>query len=449
MTDATLIRDALLVNEGRSFESDLLVRNGRIERIGRDLSAPDGARVVEARGRWLLPGMIDDQVHFREPGLTHKGDIHSESRAAVAGGVTSFMDMPNTRPTTTDLDALEAKYQAAADRSAANYAFYLGATNDNIDVIRSLRPGQACGVKVFMGASTGNMLVDDERTLELIFRDAPTVVTTHCESTPMIQANLERALAKYGERIPLEEHPRIRSAEACMASTEVAVGLAREHGTQLHVLHLSSAREVALFEPGPVTSKSITAEVCVHFLHFTEQDYAERGTAIKCNPAVKSREDQQGLVQGLIDDRLDIIATDHAPHTREEKADPSYLKAPAGMPLVQHVLVAALELHFDGTMDVARVVEKVAHNPALRFGVEERGFLREGAWADLALVDPAGGTEVTRDALLYRCGWSPFEGRRFQARVDATWVNGQLAWDGREVIEHGAARRLSFAGRRA
>ena len=444
MTSTTLICNATLVSEGQIAEKDLLIFNGRIERIDSTISAPASARVVDASGLYLLPGMVDDQVHFREPGLTHKGNIYSESRAAVAGGVTSFMDMPNTRPTTTTHDELEKKYAIAARSAAANYGFYFGATNDNIEAIRSLDPAATCGLKVFMGSSTGNMLVDDEQTLSVIFRDSPVVIATHCESTPMIEANLQKAMDRFGEDIPVTEHARIRNAESCYVSTEMAVKLAREHGAQLHVLHISTGRELALFEPGPMDGKSITAESCIHYFHFTDADYATHGNRIKCNPAIKSRQDRDALLGGLRDGTLDIIATDHAPHTIEEKASTHYLEAPAGLPLVQDVLLACLELVHDGLLDLATVVQRSAHNPAQRFGVRERGFLREGYWADLVLVHMNQPTRVTPERVLSRCGWSPFEGRTFRSSIHSTLVNGELAFDGKKVIEHGAARRLEF-----
>jgi dihydroorotase len=421
-----------------------LLKDGRIEKIASGIAAPANAEVVDASGRHLLPGIIDDQVHFREPGLTHKGDFYSESRAAVAGGITSYMEMPNSKPTTTDAEQLEWKYARAAQTSAANYAFYFGATNDNIDDIRALDPAATCGVKIFMGASTGNMLVDDESVLAAIFRDSPVPIATHCESTPMIQANIEQAMAEYGNNIPVTEHANVRSAKACYASSELAVALAKKHGAQLHVLHLTTAREMELFEPGPMEGKQITAEVCVHFLHFDESQYAEHGNRIKCNPSIKTRADQQGLLQAIRDGRIDIIATDHAPHTAEEKASDDYLVAPAGLPLVQDFLVAALELVHEGKLDLHTVVRGMTHNPARRFSVVDRGFIREGYYADLVLVDMNGTTDVTRDRVLAKCGWSPFEGRRFNSRVDAVWVNGALAFDGNSVIEHGAAMRLQF-----
>ena len=445
MNPNTLIRNAQLVNEGLVTEQDLLIKDGRIERIDTYIAAAPGVRIVDADGLHLLPGVIDDQVHFREPGLTHKGNIHSESRAAIAGGVTSFMDMPNTRPTTTSHRELENKYGIAARSSAANYGFYFGATNDNIDAIRSLDPSNTCGVKIFMGASTGNMLVDNEQTLAAIFRDCPVVITTHCESTPMIQANLEKAKAKYGEQIPVSEHPNIRSTEACYVSTELAVSLARQHDAQLHVLHISSGRELSLFEPGPVDGKSITAETCIHFLHFTDEDYASYGNLIKCNPSIKSARDRDALLEGMRNGRIDILATDHAPHTAQEKASTNYLEAPSGLPLVQDLLLASLELVHDGSIELTTLVHKLAHNPATRFGVQQRGYLREGYWADMVLLDLDHPTTVKAQNVLSRCGWSPFEGRTFRSSIQSTIINGTLAFDGENVIEHGSAQRLGFS----
>jgi dihydroorotase len=444
MKKNTIIRNARLVNEGQITESDVLLKDGRIEKIAADLPANTGADIVDANGRHLLPGMIDGQVHFREPGLTHKGDFYSESRAAIAGGVTSYLEMPNSKPPTTNLEQLEWKYARAAERSAANFGFYFGATNNNIDQIRALDPSMTCGVKVFMGASTGNMLVDNEATLTAIFRDSPVLIATHCESTPMILANIKKATARYGKNIPVTEHANIRSAEACYVSSELAVALANEHQSQLHVLHISTARELDLFEAGPVEGKRITAESCVHYLHFTDAQYGQYGNLIKCNPAIKSAADQAALTAAISDGRLDTIATDHAPHTREEKADDNYLTAPSGLPLVQDVVLAALELVHDGKLDLHTVVRGITHNPAIRFSIMERGFIREGYHADLVLVDLQGSTDIRRERVLSRCGWSPFEGRRFHSSIDAVWVNGVLAFDGRQVIEHGAAERLQF-----
>ena len=439
-----LITNATLVNEGEIFSADLLIKNGRIERISDQISAPADAQVIDAKGLHLLPGFIDDQVHFRDPGAPHKGSIRSESRAAVAGGVTSFMDMPNTNPTTTNEAALEAKHAVAREHAAANWGFYLGASNNNIEDVRAVNPHLACGVKVFMGASTGNMLVDDEKVLSLIFRDCPLVIATHCEYSPMIEENIAAAEARYGREIPVELHPKIRSAEACYASTEMATSLAREHEARLHVLHLTTARELDFFEPGPMAGKKITAETCIHFLHFTDADFATLGNRIKCNPAIKTAADQAGLLAALDDGRIDILATDHAPHTLEEKSTNDYFKAPAGLPLVQDVLVGSLDLVARGKLSLTNLVTKGMHNPADRFDVKDRGYLREGYWADLVLVDLQGETAATQERQRAHIGWTPFEGRRFQGRVVSTWVNGALAFDGSEVIEHGAAQALSY-----
>jgi dihydroorotase len=448
MSKRLLIKHARMVNEGRIFDGDLAIRDGRIEHIGTDIAADNAAEVWDADGAWLLPGMIDDQVHFREPGLTHKGGIWSESRAAVAGGITSFMEMPNTLPPTVTLEALEDKYPIAADKSLANYAFYLGATNDNLEVIQALPPGAAAGIKIFMGASTGNMLVDDESTLAGIFRDAPALITTHCESTPLIKQNLEAALRRYGREIPFTEHPNIRSAEACQASTEIAIGLARKYQAPLHVLHLSTAREMELFEAGPMDGKLVTGEVCVHFLHFDAGDYERLGNRIKCNPAIKTADDRVALIEALRAGRLDIIATDHAPHTREEKADTDYLAAPSGLPLVQDALLSVLELYHDGVLALEDIVLRTAHNVAQRYRVAERGFLREGYWADLVLLDTATPTPVTAERVLSQCGWSPFEGETFRSAIVATFVNGQPVFRNVRIVEADAAMRLEFGRQR-
>ena len=448
---STLIVNARLVNEGREREGDLRIdAQGRIAAIGSGLPAQPGEKVVDAAGRWLLPGMIDDQVHFREPGLTHKGDIATESAAAVAGGLTSFMDMPNTNPPTLDAAALEAKYAAARGRAWGNHGFYLGASNDNLEAVRTLDPKSAPGIKVFMGASTGNMLVDDPDTLDGIFRHAPTPIITHCEDTPTIDANLAAFKARYGEDgLTPEMHPDIRSREACIKSTRLAMELARRHGTRLHVLHISTADELALFERGPLVDangkvrKKITAETCIHFLRFDRGDYARLGNLIKCNPAIKDAPDRQALIAALVDDVVDVLATDHAPHTLEEKQKP-FLQAPSGLPLVQYALLAAIELVHEGRMDIARVVDKTAHAPAQLFDVAGRGFLREGYWADLVLVDDTPLT-VRREDVLSRCGWSPFEGSTFRSRIGATWVNGRLVWNGRELVGTPGGQRLEFA----
>lgn len=438
-----LITNATLINEGRRFEADLLIKGERIEKIAPSIAVPAGVEVLDARGRLLLPGVIDDQVHFREPGLTHKGDQATESAAAVAGGTTSFFDMPNVIPQTITRAALAEKYRAAAGRCHANYAFYLGATNDNVEEIAALQPGETPAVKIFMGASTGNMLVDNPQTLEGIFSRSPAILLTHCEDTPTIKHNEDAARAKYGEDVPFSEHPHIRSVEACFKSSELAVGLARKHGARLHVLHLTTARELELFQPGPVQGKQITVEACVHHLYFDESRYADLGSGLKCNPAVKSAADRVALVRAVTEGRIDIIATDHAPHTREEKAQ-KYFKAPSGLPLVQHSLLALFELAARGELTLETIVQRAMHAPAERFGVRERGFLREGTYADLVLVDPNKPTVVTPQSLLYKCGWSPFDGHTFGASIAATWVNGTLAWDGQKVLAP-KGQRLLFA----
>jgi len=439
-----LITNAIIVNEGRRYPADVLIRGERIEKIAPQITAHGNVEVIDAAGRLLLPGMIDDQVHFREPGLTHKGDLATESAAAVAGGITSFMDMPNVNPQTITRAALADKYRIAAGRAHANYAFYMGTTNDNLAELEALQKGEACAIKIFMGASTGNMLVDDPATLEKIFARAPVLVVTHCEDTPMIKANEDAARAKYGEAVPFSEHPYIRSADACWKSTELAVGLARRHGTRLHVLHLTSARELAFFEPGPIEGKQITVEACVHHLYFDESRYADLGARLKCNPAVKTLADREALVAAVREGRIDIIATDHAPHTREEKAG-SYFKAPSGLPLVQHALLALLDLVDRGELTLETVVARASHAPALRFGVVDRGFIREGTYADLVLIDPTAETHVTPESVRYKCGWSPFDGHTFSSRIDATWVNGQLVYRDGALRPQALGQRLQFA----
>ena len=439
---STLIVNARLVNEGREYDGDLRIEDGRIAQIGSGLAARGDETVVDARGRRLLPGMIDDQVHFREPGLEYKADMATESAAAVAGGLTTFMDMPNTNPPTLDAQALEDKYRRAAGRAWGNYGFYLGASNDNLAAIQTLDPRTAPGVKVFMGASTGNMLVDDPVTLDAIFRDVPTPIITHCEDTPMIDAELARYKAQYGDDIPARFHPDIRSREACKKSTELAISLARRHGTRLHVLHISTADELALFEAGPIEGKRITAETCIHFLRFDRDDYEKLGHLIKCNPAIKDPADREALIRAVAGDVIDVLATDHAPHTLEEKARP-YTGAPSGLPLVQFALNAALELVHEGHLTTAQVVDKFAHAPAKLFDVDRRGFLREGYAADLVLIDDTPYT-VQREDVLSKCGWSPFEGRTFHSRIASTWVNGVLAWDGSALVGAPNGQRLAF-----
>ncbi|TXI77323.1 MAG: dihydroorotase [Dokdonella sp.] len=439
-----LITNAHMVNEGRRFDGDLRIRNGRIDRIDARIFAQPNERVFDAAGRWLLPGMIDDQVHFREPGLEHKANIETESRACVAGGITSFMEMPNTKPPAVNRDALEHKYERGRVSSRVNYAFYLGATNDNLAEIQKLDPKAAPGIKVFMGASTGNMLVDNPATLDAIFRDAPAPIITHCEDTPMINANEARARDRWGDDIPAEQHPLIRSREACIKSTQLAISLARKHGTRLHVLHISTADELALFEPGPVGGKRITAETCVHFLHFSAKDYARLGHRIKCNPAIKDESDRIAITKALAEYRIDVLATDHAPHLAEEKANP-YTSAPSGLPLVQYALQVALERVFDGELALERLVESVTHAPATLFNVRERGYMREGYFADLVIIDPDKPHRVVASEVLSRCAWTPFEGETFRSSIAATFVNGQLAWNDGQLDDSVRGMRLEFA----
>jgi dihydroorotase len=436
-----LISQAKVVNEGKVIDADVLIKGQHIQKIAPFIAAPPRTKVLDAKGKLLLPGVIDDQVHFRDPGFPHKGDIASESAAAVAGGTTSFMDMPNTDPKTVTRELLKAKYASAEKRAYANFAFYFGATNDNIEEIKRLSHGEACGVKVFMGASTGNMLVDDPATLENIFRHCPLLVATHCEDTPTIKALEEQARAKYGEDVPPAEHANIRPVEACFKSSEMAVGLARKHGANLHVLHLTTARELDLFKPG---DPRVTAEACVHHLFLNETAYRKIGHRAKCNPSIKTEADRQALVQGVKDGRITLIATDHAPHTAEEKAN-SYFKAPSGLPVIQHSLLMMLELVSRGELDLKTVVHRMCHAPAQRFGVKDRGYVREGAYADLVLVDPKTPTVVTKESLLYRCGWSPFEGSEFSHSIAFTWVNGEPAWDGKAVVHKAHGKRIEFA----
>ncbi|EJN34632.1 dihydroorotase [Pseudomonas sp. GM80] len=422
---SVLIRNARMVNEGREFDGDLLVSNGRIVKIARNIQGENAMIEIDANGQWLLPGMIDDQVHFREPGAPAKGSIHTESRAAVAGGITSFMDMPNTNPATLTLEALADKKRRAAINSVANYGFHFGVSRDNLDTVAALNPCEVAGVKVFMGASTGNMLVDDPQILERLFAEVPTILLAHCEHTPSIDANAANLREVYGERIPPAAHPLIRNAEACYRSSSLAVELAKRHGTRLHVLHLTTARELALFEDKPLAQKRITAEVCLHHLLFDDRDYPSLGNLIKCNPAIKTQNDRDALLEALNSNRLDVIGSDHAPHTWEEKQRP-YAQAPAGLPLVQHALPALMELVADGVLPITTLVAKTSHRVADLFAIPDRGYLREGYWADLVLVE-AQTLEVDRQPILSQCGWTPFAGRSFRHRVSTTIVSGQIA----------------------
>ena len=443
MMESILIVNAAIVSEGGITAGDVYVKAGRIAQIGPDLASRSADRVIDAQGNILLPGLIDDQVHFREPGLTHKGDLVSESRAAVAGGITSYMEMPNTHPPTTSAARLEDKYQSAAGRSYANYSFYLGATNDNLQEIKALDPLSSCGVKVFMGSSTGNLLVDDGDALEAIFAHSPVIVATHCEDDTLIGENARRCREIYGEDVPMSEHPRIRSEEACYRSTAHAVALARKHGTRLHILHLTTARELSLLSARPADEKTITAEACVHHLHFDETAYAAKGTRIKCNPAIKSPADRRALLDAVGDGRIDVIATDHAPHTMEEKQRP-YFQAPAGLPLVQHALVCLLEHYHEGRMSLPLIAEKTAHAPARLFQLKDRGYIREGYWADLTLVDIHRRCRVDEQPVFARCGWTPFDGVIFRSTVDTTIVSGQLAYRNGRIDSPPAGMRLAF-----
>jgi dihydroorotase len=438
-----LITNARLINEGEIRDADVLIRGERIEQVADSIGVPDNADVLDAAGRYLMPGMIDDQVHFREPGLTEKGDLASESAAAVAGGVTSFMDMPNVSPQTTTREALAGKYEAANGRARANYAFYLGATNRNINEIKALRPGEACGIKVFMGASTGDMLVDDSGALERIFDGAPVIVVTHCEHSPTIRDNEARAKAKFGADVPMSEHPKIRSATACLASSSLAVDLARRHGTRLHVLHLTTALEMGLFSRTSRREKNITAEVCVHHLWFDESRYEDLGTLIKCNPAIKTAKDREALLAAVNDGRIDVIATDHAPHTAVEKRQ-GYFKAPAGLPLVQHALQILFDLAKHGRITLETLVDRSSHAVADIFGVVDRGYVREGYFADLVLVDADKPYSVEASNLLYKCRWSPFEGHTFSSSIDTTIVNGTIVFRGGQLSGDVVGQRLQF-----
>jgi len=442
--ERTLALNAQIVNEGSVSEGDVLIVGDRIEKIGKDLSRERADRIVDAKGSCLLPGVIDDQVHFREPGLTHKADIHSESRAAAAGGVTSYMEMPNTKPPTITQEALEQKYGIASRNSMVNYSFFMGVSNDNLEEVLKTNPTNVCGIKVFMGSSTGNMLVDDEKTLERLFREAPAIIAAHCEDETTIRNNTQHYREKYGDKVPVSFHPMIRSAEACYLSSKMAVELARKHNARLHVLHISTAKETGLFTNDvPLAEKKITAEACIHHLWFSAEDYETKGSLIKWNPAVKTAADRDAVFQALLDGRIDVAATDHAPHLPEEKKKP-YFECPSGGPLVQHSLVAMLEFFHDHKMSLEKIVEKMCHNPATLFRVRERGFIREGYFADLVLVDLNSPWTVQKDNILYKCGWSPFEGTRFRSRVTHTFVNGRLAYENGVFDESVRGARLLF-----
>jgi len=440
----TRIVNANIVNEGKVFQGDVLIKGQYIEAIGTSLSAPPAAVTIDAAGKYLLPGAIDDQVHFREPGLTHKATIYSEARAAVAGGVTSFMEMPNTNPPTFTQQLLEDKFNIAARTALANHSFFIGAANDNLDEVMKTDITRVCGLKIFMGSSTGNLLVDAPETLENFFSRWPALIATHCEDEATIRHNTAEFKERYGEDLPIEYHPLIRSAEACYKSSSFATGLAKKHGTRLHILHISTGRETELFDNSiPLAQKKITAEACVHHLWFNDSDYKRLGTRIKWNPAIKTAADQEQIFKALLDDRIDVVATDHAPHTQEEK-NASYFKAPSGGPLVQHSVVAMLEFYHQGKISLETIVQKMAHNPAILFRIQQRGFIREGYFADLVLADLNSPWTVEKKNILTQCGWSPFEGTTFRSAITHTFVSGHLAYADGVFDESKKGERLLF-----
>jgi dihydroorotase len=445
MKKRILIKNARIINEGKVMEGDLMIEDQYIKRIDTHLSQTNAdTQLIDAAGKFLLPGVIDDQVHFREPGLTHKGDIYTESRAAAAGGITSYIEQPNTVPQATNHEEWERKYSIAEKNSLVNYAFNFGATNANLEAVKQVDPKRTPGVKVFMGSSTGNMLVNEIDTLEGIFKHSPVPVITHCEDEKTIVANLEKYKAQYGEDIPISAHPEIRSREACFKSSSMAVALAKKHGARLHVYHISTENELALFDNKlPLSEKKITAEACVHHLWFDDGDYDSKGTLIKWNPAVKKASDRDAILQAVLDGRIDVIATDHAPHTLEEKKQ-VYTKAPSGGPLVQHALPAMMEYVRDEKMSITQLVEKMCHNPAILFNVEKRGFLREGYFADLVLLDASQPWTVKPENILSKCGWSPFEDFTFRSRVFQTFINGQSVYESGTIINAKAAMPLAF-----
>ena len=439
----TLIKNAKLVNEGQVYQADVLIENQLIKEISSEITIK-ADYIIDAKGLHLLPGVIDDQVHFREPGLTHKANIYTESKAAVAGGITSFMEMPNTNPQALTQELLEDKYVIASKTSIANYSFFMGASNDNLEEVLKTDPKKVGAIKIFMGSSTGNMLVDNRTVLEEIFAKSPMLIAVHCEDEQTIQENTIQAKKEFGEEVPISEHPNIRSAEACYKSSSMAVELAKKYNTRLHVFHLSTEKEISLFDNTlPLAQKLITAEVCIHHLWFDESKYAEKGTLIKWNPAVKKTSDKDALFQALLDDKLDVIATDHAPHTLEEKNN-TYFNAPSGGPLVQHALPAMLAFVKQEKISIEKVVEKMCHNPAICFKVENRGFIREGYFADLVLVNLDKPWEVTKENILYKCGWSPFEGETFNAQITHTFVNGHIAYEYGSFDETSRGMRLTF-----
>ncbi len=439
-----LITGGTLINDGVRTSEDILVRNGRIETIGSPLQAPSSCKIIKAEGKWILPGLIDDQVHFREPGLTHKACIHTESQAAVAGGVTTYFEMPNVYPPTLNMERIEEKCTIAKRNSLANYGFFLGASNENLEAVKAADPAKIAGIKVFMGSSTGNMLVDEETVLEGIFRNAPTIIATHCEDTPMILANEEQARNKYGNEVPFSEHGNIRSREACLKSSSMAVDLARRENAKLHVLHITTEEELDLFEPG---HDRITAEACVHHLWFEDSSYETLGSQIKCNPAIKKVSDRDAVRQAVVDGRISILATDHAPHTWQEKQG-TYFEVPSGLPLIQHTLLLMLEMCRHNCFSPELIVERACHAPARLFQILDRGYLREGYWADLVVVDPTEETSVQDSQLFSKCGWSPFSHNVFSNRIDATIVSGQIAYQSGKLNLNNRGKRVEFSANR-
>lgn len=440
----TLLRNIRLVNEGHIAETDVLIKNGRFEKIASNISIAEKAHEIDGRGLYLLPGIIDDQVHFREPGLTWKEDIAHGSRAAVAGGVTSFMDMPNIQPPSFTHELLEERYQIAARTSLANYSFYLGTSNDNIDEIQRTDASKICGVKIFMGSSTGNLLVDDPIVLEAVYSKSPTLIATHCEHEPTIRANTEKFKSIYGDHIPIAMHPVIRDVDACYRSSSFAVDLAKKHGTRLHILHISTMEELALFDnTEPLEKKKITAEACVHHLFFDAGDYEDLGNRIKWNPAVKEARHKPEILKAVLDNRIDVIATDHAPHTLEEKSNP-YTSCPSGGPMVQHSINVMLSFYHQGKISLEQMVAKMSHDVARCFRLEDRGYIREGYYADCFLLDPNASFIVSKENILYKCGWSPLEGYQMRGQVHSTWVNGVQVWNGNQLIEGSNGQRMQF-----
>ena len=444
MAKLTLIKNAKIVNENTTFLGDVLIENEIIKEISSDIKATENTQLIDAKGAYLIPGFIDDQVHFREPGLTHKANIASESKAAIAGGITTFIEMPNTVPQATTQNLLEDKFKIAAKDSYANYSFMFGGTNDNLEELLKTDPKKVAGIKLFLGSSTGNMLVDNEAVLEKIFSSTKMIISVHCEDEATIKKNTKEFTKKYGDNIPVKYHPIIRSEEACYLSSSKAIELAKKTGARLHVFHLSTAKETALFRNDiPIEEKQITAEVCIHHLWFSDKDYEKKGTHIKWNPAVKTEKDRHGLWEALLDDRIDVIATDHAPHTLEEKSN-VYTKAPSGGPLVQHAVIAILEKVKEGVISIEKAVEKMSHNPAKLFQIEKRGFIKKGYYADLVLVNTNEPQTVSKDNLLYKCGWSPFEGTTFSSSITHTFVNGTLMYNKGVFNEKTKGKRITF-----